>query len=231
MRDRRDNTTSSHDNDHHGPIGRATAGMSKKRIANKLDQISTVVNKKDPDLPLTDEQIEQEQRERENRQHEKELSMETETKQKDLFEMNQFYQDHDRIGKELKTLEGSIEELKRHNQLLLDCTDEDEQKKEEHQINVLVESVGKRSTSIRQEIEDIMARTEEMKKNAPKGSGDIRIRKSKTALLMKHFAEIVQKFHQVDTKARKDHQGLVERQYKTSMFPRMIPIDCMLKIC
>lgn len=175
-----------------------------------------MVNKKDPDLPLTDEQIEE--REKQQQQQQAKESASNDEKREDPFEMDQFYQDHDRISKELKILEGSIEELQRHNQLLLDCTDEEEQKKEEHQINLLVESVGKRSTSIRQEIEGIMSITEEMKKKAPKGSGDIRIRKSKTALLMKHFAEIVQRFHQVDTKARKDHQGLVERQYKTSTF-------------
>lgn len=134
----------------------------------------------------------------------------------DLLEMNQFIKVNEEIEKSFSEVKVKVDQCELCSRQLLDATTDEDLAREECKMNILITSIDKNCFENRLKLMALSARNVELSKVAPRGSGDLRMRRLKTAALAQKFAEIISNFQNIQRASRMENNQLIERQYKIS---------------
>jgi len=136
----------------------------------------------------------------------------------DIMEMKSFLQSYDEIETSLGEAQERVSECERCSRRLLDSTTDEELAEEELRMNALIKYIDDNCSRNRSKLDAVRRRNEELETVAPPGSGDLRMRRIKTAALASKFADLISRFQEVQVNSRAENRDLIERQYRLSKF-------------
>lgn len=132
----------------------------------------------------------------------------------DTMEMGAFFAQVREGEALLDEIEKLTDECEQCSKRLLDATSEETVRSDEAMLNRLVDSIGQAGTRCRGIIQRMQQRTAALAADAPEGSGDVRMRRSKAAAMTQRFSRLMDRFQRVQAANRREHRALVERQYR-----------------
>ena len=136
----------------------------------------------------------------------------------DILKMKKFLSTYQDVEKSLETVKMRVDDCEQCSRRLLDATTEQQLSEEECRMNLLINSIDNICNENRIKLETLKVENDNIAKVAPRGSGDLRMRRIKTAALANKFASLISRFQNVQRNARLENTDLIQRQYKISRF-------------
>ncbi len=133
---------------------------------------------------------------------------------KDTMEMEPFFAQIKEAETLISEMESGVRAHETISRRLLDATTDADIAVEEARLARTVDAIGQAGTRCRGLLQRLDARTNALERDAPPGSGDLRMRQMKTAAAMRRFAAAVSAFQKAQAENRRENRAALERQYR-----------------
>lgn len=135
---------------------------------------------------------------------------------KDQLNMESFFQQVTKIEEDLQKIERNCDAVDMAHQIIIHSVSEEEIKEQEAIIGSFMDLTNKASASAKGLLKSMDSESEALASQAPRGSGDLRMRRVKHAALVKKFSTLMKRFQEIQQRASSKHQAQIQRQYKIS---------------